>query len=128
MSLSKLWDIGKDREAWRTWGRRVGPDLVTEQQGTSNTSILALNNSAQRPPQKEECPGTSLAVQWLRHHGAWGGPLVMELGSHVLSSSTKKWRGRRGGEASFTLTVSTEAHSTTSTPLPQELAGTLKSI
>ena len=32
MSLSKLWEIMKDREAWRSWGCRVGHNLVTEQQ------------------------------------------------------------------------------------------------
>ena len=36
MSMSKLWEIMKDREAWVLWGslglQRVGHDLVTEQQ------------------------------------------------------------------------------------------------
>ena len=35
MSLSKLWEIVKDREAWRVQSvglQRVGCDLVTEQQ------------------------------------------------------------------------------------------------
>ena len=26
MSVSRLWEIVKDREAWRPWGRRVGHD------------------------------------------------------------------------------------------------------
>ena len=29
---SKLWETVKDRGAWHEWGRRVGHDLVTEQQ------------------------------------------------------------------------------------------------
>ena len=36
MSMSKLWEIMKNREAWVLWGslgsQRVGHDLVTEQQ------------------------------------------------------------------------------------------------
>ena len=32
MSLSKLWEIVKDKEAWRSWGCRVRHNLVTEQQ------------------------------------------------------------------------------------------------
>ena len=32
MSLSKLWEVVKDKEAWRSWGCRVGHNLVTEQQ------------------------------------------------------------------------------------------------
>ena len=31
MSLSKLREIVKNREAWHSWGRRVGHNLVTEQ-------------------------------------------------------------------------------------------------
>ena len=33
MSLSKLWEMVKDREAWccSPWGHKVGHDLVTEQ-------------------------------------------------------------------------------------------------
>ena len=34
MSLRKLWEIGKDREAWyavSTWSQRVRHDLVPEQ-------------------------------------------------------------------------------------------------
>ena len=32
MNQSKLWETVKDRGAWHEWGRRVGHDLVTEQQ------------------------------------------------------------------------------------------------
>ena len=32
MSLSKLWEMVKDREAWRPWSRRVRHNLATEQQ------------------------------------------------------------------------------------------------
>ena len=32
MSLSRLWEIVKDREAWNAGLQRVGYDLVTEQQ------------------------------------------------------------------------------------------------
>ena len=30
MSLSKLWELVTDREAWRPWGRRVRHDGATE--------------------------------------------------------------------------------------------------
>ena len=39
MSLSKLQEIVKDREDWQAWGRRVGHDLVTEQQSNKNDGI-----------------------------------------------------------------------------------------
>ena len=32
MSLSKFWEIVKDREAWCAAAHGVGPDLATEQQ------------------------------------------------------------------------------------------------
>ena len=32
VNQSKLWETVKDRGAWHEWGRRVGHDLVTEQQ------------------------------------------------------------------------------------------------
>ena len=36
MSLSKLWEIVKDREAWL---QRVGYDLVTEQQQEATSAL-----------------------------------------------------------------------------------------
>ena len=42
MSLSKLQDLVKEREAWRSWGCRVGHDLVTEQQHAPYLFILML--------------------------------------------------------------------------------------
>ena len=42
VSLSKLWEIVKDREAWcrSLWGCRVGYDLVTKQRQSNLTDIL----------------------------------------------------------------------------------------
>ena len=43
MSLRKLWEIGKDREAWRATvhgSQRVGRGLVTEQQQQRGHALL----------------------------------------------------------------------------------------
>ena len=48
MSLSKLWELVTDREAWHPWGRRVGHDRATEVKdfGGSSGSPVVENSSA----------------------------------------------------------------------------------
>ena len=67
MSLSKLWEIVKDREAWHAavhgW-QRVGHDLVTEQQ---HTPISLMNNQGQ-------LKGIQTHQEWKLTSGS-GGPV-----------------------------------------------------
>ena len=49
MSLSRLWDIVKDREAWRTavhGSQRIGHDLVTEQQQQIRPLCVSVTNTS----------------------------------------------------------------------------------
>ena len=46
MSLRKLWEMVKDREAFSPWGHRVRHDLVTEQQQNLYVETLTMFRSS----------------------------------------------------------------------------------
>ena len=68
MSLSKLWEVVKDREAWRAAAHGVSKSQTRLKRLSTHAHAEHEQNPTANSSKPKWIPGTSLMVQWLRLH------------------------------------------------------------